>query len=306
MQALTRKVVSITVFPFMMVGSFFLLQRVLKTGMDPALAAGAIAALVSVLIMGLERLFPYTDRWLHSQGDLVTDVSHMVLSTLGTSEVLKMAVFFGVSTYGVSWLAHGIGWDIWPDQWPLVAQLAMALVIGEFGQYWVHRVAHERELLWRLHATHHSPGRLYWLNAGRFHPLDTTLQYGGMFLPLALLGVGPELMAYFALVTSVHGVHQHANLEMRLGPLNWVFSMAELHRWHHSRTIDEANNNYGANLIVWDIVFGTRFLPSDRLPPTDIGLAEMPNFPQGFWAQLASPFTWRRIQAGEAQLPDEE
>jgi sterol desaturase/sphingolipid hydroxylase (fatty acid hydroxylase superfamily) len=77
--------------------------------------------------------------------------------------------------------------------------------------------------------------------------------------------------------------------------------MAELHRWHHSRLLRESNTNYGQNLIVWDIVFGTRFLPADREPPEDIGIADMPNFPMDYFGQLLSPITWARIRArGEA------
>ena len=72
--------------------------------------------------------------------------------------------------------------------------------------------------------------------------------------------------------------------------------MAELHRWHHSRILDEANTNYGQNLIVWDVVFGTRFLPADREPPEDIGLTGLSAFPMDYLGQLASPFTWRRIE----------
>jgi sterol desaturase/sphingolipid hydroxylase (fatty acid hydroxylase superfamily) len=58
------------------------------------------------------------------------------------------------------------------------------------------------------------------------------------------------------------GIFQHANVQLRLGPLNWFFSMAELHRWHHSRTVEEANHNYGQTISVWDWVFGTRYLPA--------------------------------------------
>jgi sterol desaturase/sphingolipid hydroxylase (fatty acid hydroxylase superfamily) len=88
---------------------------------------------------------------------------------------------------------------------------------------------------------------------------------------------------------------QHANLDMRLGPLNYVFSTAEPHRWHHSRTLVEANTNYGSNLIVWDLVFGSFFLPQTRQPPIDIGLADRPHFPQTWAAQLLAPLRWHRL-----------
>src|SRR6185369_10374642 len=94
------------------------------------------------------------------------------------------------------------------------------------------------------------------------------------YLPLIALGAPPIVIMLFTLFDAVFGMLQHANLDMRLGPLNYAFSAAEPHRWHHSRTLAEANTNYGSNLIVWDLVFGTFYLPSDREPPAAIGIAD--------------------------------
>ena len=162
--------------------------------------------------------------------------------------------------------------------------------------YWAHRFGHEWPILWRFHAVHHSAPRLYFLNAVRFHPVDLAISNFAPFVPLVALGAGEEVLALFALVSAVHGLFQHANVPLRLGPLNWFFSMAELHRWHHSKRLEEANTNYGANLILWDIVFRSRFLPSDREPPTEIGIETLPNFPGGYWAHLASPFNWKATE----------
>ena len=95
---------------------------------------------------------------------------------------------------------------------------------------------------------------------------------------------------------------QHANIELKIGVLNWVFSMTELHRRHHSRDIREGNSNYGANLILWDIVFGTRFYPKQRqLSANNVGISNMPNFPRDYLGQLISPFRWRRLQEEAAR-----
>jgi sterol desaturase/sphingolipid hydroxylase (fatty acid hydroxylase superfamily) len=194
------------------------------------------------------------------------------------------------------WLAETIGLRLWPTGWPLAAQLGLALVIAELPQYWLHRLQHEQDWLWRFHAVHHAAPRLYWLNAARFHPVDIWLLYVVGYTPLVILGCPAEVIALFALFDAVFGMLQHANIEIRLGPLNRVFSAAEPHRWHHSRTIREANNNYGSNLIIWDLVFGTFFLPPDREPPTAIGIADLPAFPTGYLAQLAAPFRWRTVK----------
>ena len=205
-------------------------------------------------------------------------------------------VFVGGLTAGAAWLSNAVGMQLWPTDWPLLAQLLLALVIGEFGTYWIHRLMHESAFLWRFHAAHHSAPRLYWLNAGRFHPLDLFAQQFLGVTPLVLLGADMRIIALHTLFTAVHGMFQHCNVDIRLGPLNWFFSMAELHRWHHSKRLVEADTNYGANIIWWDIVFRSRFSPSDREPPTEIGIETLPNFPGGYWAQLASPFRWKEIE----------
>jgi sterol desaturase/sphingolipid hydroxylase (fatty acid hydroxylase superfamily) len=283
------------VFPCLLVGGIRLAVFGIGRGFHPLLVSILVSLGVAGILLVLERLMPYADEWAHSKGDIVTDATHTLISTLGVVEVIRIGLFMGAGFVGTSWLGDRAGLHLWPRDWPIIAQMCLALVIGEFGQYWIHRLSHETEILWRLHATHHSVPRLYWLNAGRFHPLDTIIQYGAQMVPLALLGISDSALGLFLLFTSIHGLHQHSNVKLHLGVLNWVFSMTELHRWHHSRKVSEANHNYGANLIVWDIVFGTRFLPKDRQPPTNVGLSDMPDFPQDFLGHLASPFRWKKV-----------
>jgi sterol desaturase/sphingolipid hydroxylase (fatty acid hydroxylase superfamily) len=247
-----------------------------------------------VAVMIAERLWPYRPAWNRNHGDLGTDLWHAAISGLGATRLVRPLVgVVGVVAAGA--LSRAFGATVWPTGSPYVAQLALALVVAELPQYWVHRWQHEHESLWRLHATHHSAPRLYFLNAARFHPLDLALLYFVGYLPLIALGCPEEVLMLFALFDAVFGMLQHANIDVSLGGWNRVFSMAEVHRWHHSRTIREANTNYGSNLMLWDLVFGSFFLPPDREPPADIGIADMPDFPTRYLAQLASPFRWRRL-----------
>jgi sterol desaturase/sphingolipid hydroxylase (fatty acid hydroxylase superfamily) len=57
----------------------------------------------------------------------------------------------------------------------------------------------------------------------------------------------------------------------------------------------EADCNYGNNFIFWDAVFGTRYLPSDRPPPEQVGIEGLEEFPNTFVAQVLSPFRWQRL-----------
>jgi len=273
-------------------------------GVAPSVAVPVfqVAAVIAVAI--LEHVYPYHRRWNVPQADVRVDAAHTLSITVGVGVATPIVVGAGIAVGG--WLSRTIGATIWPTEWPLLVQLVIALVIGELPGYWVHRWEHEWDGLWRFHAVHHSAPRLYWLNAGRFHPIDTLLTFVPSYGLLVLLGCPEMILGLFTLVTGVHGIFQHANIQLRCGVLNRFFSMAELHRWHHSRTVVEANHNYGQTISVWDTVFGTRFLPADRSPPRDIGIADLPSFPMTWAAQIASPFRWEKIKNADANRAKDE
>jgi sterol desaturase/sphingolipid hydroxylase (fatty acid hydroxylase superfamily) len=290
-----KRLFSVLVFPVIFGGAIVSQVLLMKGGMDPgtAFVAAVLPSYFSVAI--LERFVYYREGWLKADRDVRVDVGHLIVSGVLTVGLLRPAMIYVAITLG-GFLSSHLNIGLWPDDWPWVVQLVWALILGEFFLYWVHRLAHEWDILWRFHAVHHSAPRLYFLNAVRFHPVDLAISNYAPFVPLLALGCGPEVLSLFGLVSAVHGIFQHANLPMRLGPLNWFFSMAELHRWHHSPVIEEANSNYGQNLIVWDVVFGTRFLPKDREPPEEIGIHGMPNFPMRYWGQLMSPIRWKALK----------
>ncbi len=282
-------------FPLVFGGAIYWAITRFQAGQDETIAIALPLFCAYVLVASLERILYHERTWLHSNGDLKVDIGHAIISGGLTLGLLDIPIRLASIAAGV-WLAGQIGFAIWPGEWSLWAQLPLALVVGEFFMYWIHRLTHETPFLWRFHAVHHSAPRLYFLNAARFHPIDIALSNFAPLIPLVILGADAKLIALFGLCSAVHGLFQHANIVLRLGPLNWIFSMAELHRWHHSPVIEESNTNYGQNLIVWDIVFGTRFLPSDREAPRKIGLNGLASFPMDYWGQLMSPFRWREIE----------
>jgi len=63
-----------------------------------------------------------------------------------------------------------------------------------------------------------------------------------MLFPVLLGADGIVLSMYFG-VTVVCGFSQHCNINLKLGPLYWIFNVVDLHRWHHSKVIQQSNNN---------------------------------------------------------------
>jgi sterol desaturase/sphingolipid hydroxylase (fatty acid hydroxylase superfamily) len=292
-----------TVFPLVMGAAVAWTLYLIANGSPApeAILGPQFVAIFTVAV--LEHVYPLHRSWNRSRRDVRVDVGHSLVLAALVTLLTPFVLSTGVAVAG--WLSDRVGTGLWPSHWPLVAQGALALVIGEIPGYSIHRWSHNWEFLWRFHATHHSAPRLYWLNAGRFHPIDNLMVFVPSYGLLVILGCGVEGLALFTLVTAVHGIFQHANLQLRLGPLNHFFSMAELHRWHHSKTIEEANHNFGQTVIVWDTVFGTRFLPEDRKPPEEIGIPDLPSFPMTWWAQIKSPFEWSRIRSESQALTSE-
>ena len=287
------RLISYVLFPTVFIAAMSVAVLSIERGLDHDLILAGITAAVVWIVATFERLIPEHDEWNLSRGDVGTDLLHGLVSMVLLPQLLELGIrlsLLGTAVY----LAKIIGGNLWPSGWPLLAQLVPAMLISQLGEYWVHRAMHEVPWLWRLHATHHSPERLYWLNAGRFHPLDSALLFVLGMAPLTLLGAGPEVMLMLTVWISVHGIFQHCNIKLRLGPLNYIFSMAELHRWHHSLNLDEANANYGNNILFWDLVFGTVYYPRDRRASRDIGLSDMPDFPKNYIGQILSPCRWER------------
>jgi sterol desaturase/sphingolipid hydroxylase (fatty acid hydroxylase superfamily) len=289
-----------SLFPLVMGLAIWVSWRLMDQGMAPPLAILGPQFAAFAIVAVLEHVYPYHNSWNQSQADVGVDAAHALSIGVLIAAITPPVVAIGVALGG--WLSGLLGLGLWPHHWPLPAQIALVLLVGELPGYWMHRLEHQWDGLWRFHAVHHSAPRLYWLNAGRFHPIDSFLTFAPAYLLLVMLGCGEMILAYFGLITAIHGIFQHANVQLRLGPLNWIFSMAELHRWHHSKTLEEANHNYGQTISVWDWVFGTRYLPADRLPSAQIGIDGLTAFPMTWWAQIKSPFRWQAIR--QASLED--
>lgn len=238
-------------------------------------------------IFAWERFLPFRERWNETDADVGTDTVHFfvqVVMTKALRPLLLLALLPVVSSLGDRWGNEAL----WPTHWPLIAQLFWMLLIAEFGRYWVHRAAHRFAPLWRFHAVHHSPNRLYWLNAGRFHPVEKAFFLLPETVPFILMNTPDAILGLYVVFNTVHGLFQHSNIRIRLGPLNYIFSLTELHRWHHSKIIAESDTNFGNNLIFWDLVFGTFFWPRDR-EVGPIGVMN-PEYPKTYLGQLAAPF----------------
>lgn len=255
----------------------------------------AWAVFVLGLAVWLERRWPHARRW---QAPVAGDTRRVD----APSALLVVAVVEPLMKVALPMLALMIAAQapslqkLWPTQAPWAFQWLLALLASELARYAMHRALHEWPLLWRLHALHHGAERLYWLNNFRVHPLNLVLVHMAAWLPLRLLGAPAELLLAVLAFTQPVVLLQHANIALRSGVWNGLFSTNEAHRWHHSDQPHEANANYGSALLVWDHVFGSFRAAGARAEPARIGLfANSTGYPAraSLWRQLMPVACWR-------------
>lgn len=282
-----RNILTWTVYPGVMSIGLMIYYVLKSHGINVFLSNYVATIIAGVgLITFFELVLPYRKEWLPSSSEVGTDFLFMMLVQVLLPQLISITL--------VSWLLEFVknsNWnisDFWPHNYPIWIQILIMILSGDFLRYWLHRAAHTWPLLWRFHAVHHSVHKLYWLNLGRFHPLDRTLQLFCDTFPFILLSLSKEVLALYLLIYSIKGFFQHCNIDLKLGWLNYIISGPELHRWHHSTNIQESNNNYGNHIIIWDILFGTYFLPQGK-NVSELGLLNR-NYPMSFLKQIQAPF----------------
>jgi sterol desaturase/sphingolipid hydroxylase (fatty acid hydroxylase superfamily) len=181
--------------------------------------------------------------------------------------------------------------------WPLWLQCAAVLVIQDVLLYWLHRGFHTRPG-WAYHAAHHSPKELDWVSTSRTHPVNFVLEFVLVDVVVLLMGFPFEAVAALVPVNTLYSAMVHANLNWTFGPLRYVFASPVFHRWHHTTEAEGLDKNFASTFPVLDLLFGTFYMPADRLPAR-FGTGD-PDYPEGFWGQFVYParrgqvFAWAR------------
>ncbi len=294
-----QSLLALSIYPAVLGGACGLWALLVRGGVDATLAALGTQLSVGLSIACLEALLPHALKWQEPHGDRRTDALHFGVSLLISAAIMRTLRAFAPPLLGgslaVHLCPHGLGsrlWPglLWPHGLPLPVQLVLALILAEFGGYLSHRLMHTLPRLWPFHAVHHSAQRLYFINASRNHPVDMAISVFATLFPLAMLGMGETAFALFSVFTSTHLLLQHSNIAQRTGPLNWILATAEVHRWHHSRKRPESDANYGQVLLIWDVLFNTRRVPSHRKPPIAVGFEGDESYPHSYIDQLSEPF----------------
>lgn len=156
-----------------------------------------------------------------------------------------------------------VGYDYLFEHFALVERettwitYALAFIFLDFGTYWYHRLAHSVNIFWNRHVIHHSGEDFNTATALRQSISKFVNISVIFFLPAAILGIAPKVLA---IVTPVHlfvQVWYHTEHIGKLGWLEYLIVTPSQHRVHHALNPIYLDKNLSPVFCVWDRAFGT-------------------------------------------------
>ena len=220
------------------------------------------------------------DRWRgvsnYRLADAVNSISTGVLST--TTGLLTKGV--GLLTYAFA-LEHLALYKLPANS---VWVWMLAFVLYDFCYYWLHRMGHERNILWAAHSVHHQSEEYNLSTALR--QTSTGFLLGWIFyLPMAVLGVPLLVFVSVAALNLLYQFWVHTQHIPKLGWFEWFFVTPSNHRAHHAQNALYMDRNYGGVFILWDRLFGT-FQEEDDNEPVIFGVTTPLASWNPLWANL--------------------
>ena len=203
--------------------------------------------IINLVITGVEIFLDLTTkkerRWKDTMANCAIFLAHQVIekTALASLGFVALLPFYYLTPLSIPMTA----WT-----W------ALAVLAADFTYYWMHRLEHERRILWASHSVHHS-SEDYNLTVGfRLSVIEGFFEWA-FLIPMILIGFNPfqALVALILVAQYQHWVHTE-----RVGKLGWldeVFNTPSVHRVHHGSNAQYLDKNYGGILMVWDKLFGT-------------------------------------------------
>lgn len=251
-----------------------------------------------ILFTVIEKVFPaIKTKPIFRQGYRL-DLAYWVLAPTLNVLIKKICVFAVIILVALV-LGLELNQNIVKGFGPVAQQPPGLLVLeivflGDLIGYWTHRWFHQASL-WKIHAIHHSSTELDWLSSVRVHPLNQAIGNSISVAIMLALGFPLTLLAAYLPFLIIYAVLLHANVSWSFGPLRYVIASPAFHRWHHTSESQGLDKNFAGLFPLFDIVFGTFYLPKDK-QPSEFGVLDN-DIPETLLGQLLYPFRRKKQPA---------
>jgi sterol desaturase/sphingolipid hydroxylase (fatty acid hydroxylase superfamily) len=238
------------------------------------LAAAVQLGILMAVFTVLEGWWPSSRAHKWWRRPLMVDLCSWAVHPISVSAGIALAVTFTKT------LTNGFTHSrLWPmlsamriqvAAFPLLAQMAIAVVAADFLAYWMHRAYHRFSFLWAFHVVHHTSRELDWLSTSRLHPVSQMLNTAVVGTILLFAGLPVTAVVVANVVIGAAALLVHANVNWTFGPFKHLVVSPLFHQWHHARLDgddhDHGVGNFGAIFSVWDRLFGTWSVPAANRP----------------------------------------
>ena len=217
---------------------------------EALLGITALGALV--FIQAMEFVSERHVSWRLNWREAFTDLFYVAFGIFIIGSLTQILVDSPLSQLKEAW---GIATP-WLGELPFVVQVVLAMMVFEFGQYWMHRWMHNSEILWSTHAPHHHLTQLNAMKAHIGNPIELFL------ISLSVIAFFDfDTNALFAAFVSLGVVAYYAHANIRSDPPAWygfLFTTIRHHSLHHTAlSFADTRCNYGNSIILFDRLFGT-------------------------------------------------
>ena len=237
------------------------------------------------VFMTLEKLFPKYKNQVILRDEWPLDLFYFVFNHLAISAIL---IYANYHVTNFDWaVSESVQQTI--QSIPVLLQVVIIILCADFVLYWEHRLYHEVELIWPIHAVHHSVEHMDWLAGSRGHFIQVFSERAMVMVPLYLLGADKAALDIYVAIAALQAIYIHCNLNFTFGPLKWVIVTPQFHHWHHSSEKPAIDTNYSAHTVLYDWLFGTFHMPDEHWP-ADYGTTK--RLPRTFMRQLLYPVTF--------------
>ena len=261
---------------------------IIGSGVFISLEGVTIVIFLFIVVVPFERLFPRQKHQGFKRPHLDLDIGYAMAAPFLNILALAVGIFVGIVS--LAWIP-GLLIAPYVAMIPSQYKLIVGILLFDMTTYWAHRFYHEVPILWKFHSIHHSTEHMDWVSGFRGHPFDGTLIVPAIVFLLAA-GFETEQIGFLAIFQIVFGLFLHANVRFRFKIFDRFIMTPEFHHWHHSNEEDAIWSNYSTFLPLWDMLFGTYFMPKDDRRPQIYGVDEI--VPMTMAEQLKYPFEGKK------------
>jgi sterol desaturase/sphingolipid hydroxylase (fatty acid hydroxylase superfamily) len=142
--------------------------------------------------------------------------------------------------------------------------IALVFVTMEVFEWTFHWACHRNSLLWKIHKHHHRYSNPTSFGVMADQPIDMLIKASPiLWIPLLFPIWDVALIGTFATMNFIYGTYLHAGFDFPFmpSPHSRFLVGAWHHNEHHAGSVD---HNYGFFTGFMDLLFKTRFTPSDK------------------------------------------